>query len=342
MTELMSTRITVKKIAEICGISQPVVSAVLNRGKSASNIRFSQETADRVMAVAQENGYRPNRVAQNFHSQKHQSIGVLIHEAGNIAPDAFRNLLRVSSSEKQLICFESIQPDQKELPLFLRKDCVDGVLLFEQLDPQIHEAIQKIKLPAVSINARPTSQMHHVVFDEVDAIKQAVALFDRGGCDRYILTRTFANPQHYSTHERVSTLRWLAHERGLPDPHIVDMDLVLTGTPEQKMAVLDELLELLRKPGKVGLIDTGKFTTLSLIQTIHQSGRNVPTDLMHLYLGNDPTNDYSWPSITRLTVDMPRVIKESVHDLQRLINGQKPVGPPMISYQLFEGQSTKL
>lgn len=203
----MTTRITVKKIAEICGISQPVVSAVLNRGKSMSNIRFSQDTANRVLAVADEYGYRPNRVAQNFHSKKHHVIGVLIHEAGNIPPDAFRDLLKVASDQKQLICFESVAPDQEELPVFLRKDCVDGVLLFEQLNPQINDVITQIKLPAVSINAGHISQMHHVVFDEVDAIKQAVGLFQEGGCQHYILTRTFANPNHYATHERVSTLR---------------------------------------------------------------------------------------------------------------------------------------
>ncbi|HAI12344.1 MAG TPA: hypothetical protein DCM28_11615 [Phycisphaerales bacterium] len=332
----MTARITVKKIAELCGISQPVVSAVLNRGKIKSNVRFSEETAIKVMTIADQYGYRPNRVAQNFQSQKHHIIGVLVHEAGNITPDAFRNLLSIADDHKQLISFESVKPTAVELPVFIRKDCVDGVLLFEQLDPKIHEAIARTKLPAISINAGHICQTHNVVFDEVDAIRQAVELFEKSGCERYVLTRTFANPNHYATHERVSTLHRLAYQNGLPEPQIIDMDHLLIGTTAQKHAVMKHLLDVFKQSGKIGLIDTGVMTTLPLHNALTQTRRQVPDNLEHIFIGNDPTNDYAWPPITRLTIDMRKLIEQNIEDLSRIIRGEKPQGPPVVTYKLIK------
>lgn len=331
----MATRITVKKIAELCGISQPVVSAVLNQGKLKSNVRFSEQTASKVMAIADEYGYRPNRVAQNFQSQKHHIIGVLLHEAGNLPPDAFRNLLRIADEHKQLICFESVKPTAVDLPVFIRKDCVDGILLFEQLDPKIHEAIARIKLPAISINAGHICKTHNVVFDEVDAIRQAVELFEQARCQRYVLVRTFANPNHYATHERVSTLHRLAYQNGLPEPQVIDLDNLLIGDTSQKNAVMDHLIQVLKQPGKIGLIDTGILTTLPLHNALAQAGRQTHENLEHIFIGNDPTNDLSWPPVTRMSIDIPELMRDVMSDLARMIHGDKPLGPPVVPYQLI-------
>ncbi len=337
----MTTRITVKKIAELCGISQPVVSAVLNPGKLKSNVRFSEETASKVRAIADEYGYRPNRVAQNFQSQKHHIIGVLIHEAGNLPPDTFRNLLNKADEYKQLICFESVKHNDDDLPVFIRKDCVDGVLLFEQLDPKIHEAIARIKLPAISINAGHICKTHNVVFDEVDAIRQAVGLFEQGGCQRYVLTRTFANANHYATHERVSTLHRLAYQNGLPEPLVIELDNLLIGSASQKQDVINQLMRVFSQPEKIGLVDTGIYTTLPLHQILTKANRHEPDNLVHVFIGNDPTNDLLWPPINRISIDLPKLMQHAVSDLTRLIQGDKPQGPPVVPYQLFKAGDAK-
>lgn len=338
----MTTRITVKKIAELCGISQPVVSAILNRGKSAQSIRFSQETADRVMAVADEYGYRPNRVAQYFNSKRHHILGVLIHEAGNMPTIALRNLLKRAGEFKQLICLESIAPGQKELPVFLRKDCVDGVLLFEELEPDIHAKIAQINLPAVCINTSRHTGVHNVVYDEIDAITQAVELFEKGSCDRYVMTRSYAKQNHYSTRDRLSTLRWLAHEKGHPEPTIIDMDNLFVGTDTQQQEVFNKLVDTFKQPGKIGLIDCVPYASISIIQAMHQAGRNVPDDLMHIMISNDPIAMFSKPSITMLRVDMNTLILDAVTDLSRIIDGKAPIGPPVVKYHLIVGDSTRI
>ena len=54
--------VTTADIARMVGVSQPVVSKVLHGGRT--NIRVSQATRERVLAVASQHGYRRNTAAR--------------------------------------------------------------------------------------------------------------------------------------------------------------------------------------------------------------------------------------------------------------------------------------
>ena len=64
--------VTLKEIAEECGVSVSTVSNVLN-GRNKS----SQETTDRVMKVVRERGYEPNPLAQGLRSRRTKLIGII-------------------------------------------------------------------------------------------------------------------------------------------------------------------------------------------------------------------------------------------------------------------------
>ena len=55
--------VTLKEIAEACGVSPTTVSNVIN-GKA----KTSEETKQRIMQVIDETGYKPNVIAQGLRS----------------------------------------------------------------------------------------------------------------------------------------------------------------------------------------------------------------------------------------------------------------------------------
>lgn len=67
--------ITIKEIANICGVSATTVSNILN-GKS----KASEKTRQRVMEVVEEKGYKPNYVAQGLRKQKTQTIAIIAED----------------------------------------------------------------------------------------------------------------------------------------------------------------------------------------------------------------------------------------------------------------------
>lgn len=65
--------VTLKDVALVAGVSASTVSAALHNGVG----RYNAETAERIRAIANELGYRPNRSAQSIRTGKNKLIGMI-------------------------------------------------------------------------------------------------------------------------------------------------------------------------------------------------------------------------------------------------------------------------
>lgn len=70
--------ISIKKIAEMAGVSTATVSRVLN-----DTGRFSEETRMKVLKLVEEYGYRTNIVAKSLRTNRSQTLGVIIPDITN-------------------------------------------------------------------------------------------------------------------------------------------------------------------------------------------------------------------------------------------------------------------
>lgn len=68
-------RVTAAEVARRAGVSQPTVSLILTRNPKA---RISPTTRERVLRIAEEIGYRPNRLAQALVARRSFAIGVIV------------------------------------------------------------------------------------------------------------------------------------------------------------------------------------------------------------------------------------------------------------------------
>ena len=71
----ISNRVTALEVAKRAGVSQPTVSLVLSQNPKA---RVAPETRARVLQVAEELGYRPNRLAQGLVRRRSFALGVIV------------------------------------------------------------------------------------------------------------------------------------------------------------------------------------------------------------------------------------------------------------------------
>ena len=70
----ISNRVTAAEVARQAGVSQPTVSLVLSGNPKA---RVAPETRARVLKVAEELGYRPNRLAQGLVGRRSFALGII-------------------------------------------------------------------------------------------------------------------------------------------------------------------------------------------------------------------------------------------------------------------------
>ncbi len=149
----MPTRqnITLVEIAKKAGVSRQLVSAILNP-KEGQNIRFSEESKNKVHEIADKFNYRKNRNFQNMLQKRHEMIGILGKSLHNIYSRELRRYIFEASRNEYLLTFEEY-PKPVEYPLFIRESVVDGFIMFEDMGEKINNKIKEIGIPTVHVNS---------------------------------------------------------------------------------------------------------------------------------------------------------------------------------------------
>lgn len=133
MTESESvSSVTIKTIAEICGVSTTTVSMVINN-KSAN---ISKKTRERILKVIEELNYEPNQVARSMVTKRTNNIALLIPDIGNpFFADIAKGVERTCSENgfHVFLCNTDMKKDvEEEYIRVLRRRYVDGMVISTQ------------------------------------------------------------------------------------------------------------------------------------------------------------------------------------------------------------------
>ena len=168
--------VTIKKVAELAGVSTATVSRVINNG---TGIR--QLTRNKVLKAIASSGYRVNTIARSLKTNRTGIIGLITPE---IANDFFMNIAR--SIEEYLKGFgysliicntnESTSEEINRAELLVEK-CVDGVIVIPSSNSGSHFSILKDAGIPVVLADRLTSDFNAdaVVVDNQKGVYMAVS-----------------------------------------------------------------------------------------------------------------------------------------------------------------------
>ncbi|MHB1496993.1 MAG: LacI family DNA-binding transcriptional regulator, partial [Acidimicrobiales bacterium] len=113
----------IREVAEVAGVSPATVSRALN---GTAVVR--QATREKVLAVVDELGYRPNRVAGNLRRQQVQMIGVVVSDIEN---PHFTQMVRAVEDAAYLKGYRVLLCNTDEAPAKQREYL--GVLIAERV-----------------------------------------------------------------------------------------------------------------------------------------------------------------------------------------------------------------
>jgi LacI family transcriptional regulator len=164
-------------IAKHLGVSKTLVSFVLNgKGKE---FRISEEICKKVLDIAKELNYQPNRIAQGLRTGKTNTIGLIIADIANpffgilgreIEKEAARHGYSV------IFCSSDENPDKSRQQIaMLQQSQVDGYIISppKHSEDQIR-ALAKGSVPFVLIDRYfPEIDCNYIVVDNFDAAYNA-------------------------------------------------------------------------------------------------------------------------------------------------------------------------
>ncbi len=174
--------ITLADVAGKSGVTAGVVSAVL--GGTKKGIRFSEKTRKTVLEAVGELGYRPRRASRQMRQAREMAVGILYRNFYAIPRRAFRGVMFAAAERKMQVVLECMPEEEGGLPALLRERSVDGLLLFEDLGPDVDECLRRYDVPAIFTNTLKEDAAYRLERNEERIVADICDEFARSGKNR--------------------------------------------------------------------------------------------------------------------------------------------------------------
>ncbi len=331
---------TLQDIAARVGVSQPVVSKVLNGG-TVAGCNASAATRKRILAAARELGYRRDLAAAATRSRRFGSIALVLSTA-----NAYRSSLpsemiaaitdALEQAEMHLSLArltDAALTDERQVPRLLRYLGADGLLVnYNRCVPDGMDAlITDCRIPAIWLNDK---RPHDAVYpDDFDAGRRATqTLIERGHRRIAYLSQTLTEqPTHYSETDRLASYEQAMADAGLTSRAITTL------TSPQRMAWLAQHMAGDARP--TGFVCYSIKQASEVLHAAAKLGLRCPQDFALISFGGAPM-EHVGLHISALQVPNEEVGRRGVRMLIEAIEqpGQR-LAAQAVAFPVVDGQT---
>lgn len=314
---------TIKDIAERCGVSVSTVSRVLNNHPDVS-----ERVRTKVMDVVNEVHYVPNSSARDLVKAKSDAIGLVVRGVGNpFFSEVIRAIEQSVDRAGYSLVLHQINSGEDELMAgagLARSKKLQGLILLGGCCDYRPEQTAALEVPFVSctytnsFGTLDKSTYSSVSIDDrEEAFRATSALIDKGHRKIAILLD--------STHDRsISELRYQGYCRALEANNILlDEELVLEMGRYELIAAYEGVTRLIES-GKefTAVFSIADSLAVAAIKALHDSGRKVPEDCSVIAIDGIDMSVYTIPTLTTLVQPKEQLGREAVRILLDMIEGR--------------------
>ncbi len=327
---------TLKALARLAGVHPSTVSRVLNGDPQQ---RVSPEVRERIVALARDHGYQPNRLARALRLKRSHVVGTLIPDISNpFFAALFRGIEDALAGQEFSVILANTddEPAREQRGLdMLRGRQVDGLILAtaRRCDPAI-AALAASGFPFVLVN-RHTEPLaaNAVVPDDYNGASAAVDHLVALGHRRIA---HIAGLDEMSTgHKRRLGYAAALCRHGLP----ADPSLVVTGNYREAggYEAMRRLLALTEPPTAVFAVND--LAAAGALRALAAAGLHVPDDVSLVGFNDLPTG--TSPRLTTLHVPLHALgVAAAERLLDVLAAPAAPREPVVVPVELVRREST--
>lgn len=187
----MAKRISQSQIAKELGVSQSLVSLVLNGRREG----ISQESYNKIWQAAVDNGYTP-RGMQQVHSPEArrnyvgivQRLGLKLDQPSNTFSHVQQGLFKVLQQSRVSTTFLGGEGDLDENRLFEllgQRDPLQGIVVFGEVSEPFLRALGTLRVALMSVYASSPGLCHSVAPNEKQSLEQVVEHLANLGHERF-------------------------------------------------------------------------------------------------------------------------------------------------------------
>ena len=317
-------RPNLKDIAQRAGVSTSTVSRAL----SGSSL-IAEATVDRIRALADEYGYRPNVRARNFRTQKAMAVLIVVRDIGNpFYLEVFKGVERVARQAGYSVLMANTESDkEREIEYFemLSDGLADGMILMTGAVPKsVRQRKSAHGHVVVALEMVEDFTVPQILIDnEAAAVKAVEHLIGLG----HTRIAHIAGPIPEGMSIRRQKGYCMAMQAAgleIPSNYMCRGDFSLQSGEWCAQA----LLKSERRP--TAIFAANDEMAFGVIRQAYQLGLSVPADLSVIGFDNIAFSEAFLPSLT--TISQPRldIGERAMSVLLDLMNGKAPPADPTI------------
>ena len=333
---------TIKDIAERCGVSVSTVSRVLNNHPDVS-----AANRERVLAVVQELHYVPNNSARDLVKPAADSIGLVVRGVGNpFFTGIIRAMERMITEAGYTMVLHQIQSGEDELRAgaeLARSKRLLGLILLGGCFDYTPEQTASLGVPFVcctytnSFGTLDRMEYSSVSIDDEQAAYRAVRLLtDHGHRKIGVILESVRD-------HSISQLRYKGYCQALQDAGIpLDPELVeetVTYEMADGYAGMERLLK--RRRDLTAVFAISDAMAVAAMKALHDHGKRVPEDCSVVAIDGIDMSAYFVPTLTTLVQPQQELGENSVRILVNMIEGRTGNCHLQLETQVRQGGSVR-
>jgi DNA-binding LacI/PurR family transcriptional regulator len=319
VSEQRTSRVTIRDIAERAGVSKGAVSYALNGRPGVSDT-----TRDRILSIADELGWYPNRAARALSAARADACGlVLARPARSLALEPFfmefiAGVEVELSSRSVALTIQLVEDIRQEIDVYRRwfgEHRVDGVLMVDLRvdDPRVDELV-RLGLPAVVVGGPVENRALPAVFhDEAIVVIEAVQYLAALGHTRIAHVTGVSDFVH--TGQRTAGFERATTELGL-QATVIETDY----TAESGAHATRKLLSLPVPP--TAIVFDSDLLAVTGLGVAQRMGFTVPDDVSIVGWDDSLISQVVHPPLTAITRDITGFGATAARHLLATIDGE--------------------
>ncbi len=317
-------RVTQADVARAAGVSQAMVSYVLNGNKSVS---VPEETRQRILDAMQALGYVPNRAARTLRTSRTFTVGCVIPDIANPFYPAFvRGVQDVTDQHGYDVVMyntDGLAARETKAIRSLLQGRVDGVIgVFFHCNARDLAVLLEHHVPVVRLEAmaKRTGELplDNIYVDNIAAAREAVAYLIQRGRRRIAMLTNEPGPGHPRVLGYRSTLSM--HGLTTPEQYVQIDEFTLEGGAR----AMQRLLEIEPRPDAV--FAANDLMAIGAIMACKARGLRVPEDIAVMGFDDIMTDRIVSPALTTVSQFQSNLGRKAAELLFERIEGKAPSG----------------
>ncbi len=329
---------SIKKVAEMAGVSIATVSRYLNNPDMVK-----PQTLNRVEDAINALNYQPNTLAQNFRRGKSGLIVVVVYNIGDPLYEHFTRTVTQSAKLKNYdVLIKEAGPRNTPLKIYqdmLNSKQVDGMIVMVDLPNSADELTTTLQnLPIVYIKGETLDNRHDqcIGIDNYQAARTAMEhLLDLGHQNIACLSPSGKNIAHH--HRRMGCTRFLEEQN-------LDASRIFSITKDEH-SLEKALDDILHQPSQAitAIFCTDDDIAIDVLPLLRERKVQVPQDMSIIGFNNIRYASKTFPPLTTIELPLHAVAQHAFEILYNILESDKPSHPAkriLFSHQLIIRSST--